>query len=142
MHGIALLQTHGTAETVHQRRCHGNDCIEYGLHVRRRACDYFQDLARRCLLFECLGELRIGRVQCRVLLLHFLERPRVLDGDHGLIGESLEQSNLFVSERFHIHVTDQDCAERNTLFHQRCCQGGPETELLLVGFRVREFGFQ
>ena len=33
--------------------------------------------------------------------LHFIEQTNVADGDHGLIGEGLQQGNLFVAERIH-----------------------------------------
>ena len=37
--------------------------------------------------------------QFRVALLELLKQPHVLDGDHGLVGEGLEQGDLLVGER-------------------------------------------
>ena len=34
--------------------------------------------------------------------LHLLEQPRVLDGDHGLVGEGRDQLDLLVGERLHL----------------------------------------
>ena len=50
-----------------------------------------EHLAGRGLVLERLGQLARAR-------LHLLEQPRVLDGDHGLVGEGLEQLDLLVGE--------------------------------------------
>ena len=44
---------------------------------------------------------RAELLRARELLrrLHLLEQPRVLDGDHGLVGEGLDQLDLLVGER-------------------------------------------
>src|SRR4029450_11575090 len=60
------------------------DRIEDGLHVGRRAADDAQNLARRRLTLQRLGELAVAR-------LHLCEQPHVLDRDDGLIAERLEQ---------------------------------------------------
>jgi hypothetical protein len=36
-----------------------------------------------------------------VARLQLLEQPHVLDGDHGLVGEGLEQRDVLVGERTH-----------------------------------------
>ena len=41
--------------------------------------------------------------------LHLLEQPRVLDGDHGLVGERLEQIDLPVGERSHGSCGQRRC---------------------------------
>src|SRR5216683_6632687 len=46
----------------------GHDCLEDRLHIRRRAADGLQDLARRCLLLAGLGGLRVGFGQRAILL--------------------------------------------------------------------------
>ena len=38
-------------------------------------------------------------VRSRVRRLHLLEQLDIADGDHGLIGEGLQQGNLFIAER-------------------------------------------
>ena len=54
--------------------CNG---VEYRMHIRRRTGDDLQDVGRRGLPLQ--------------RLLSLVEQPRVLYGDHGLIGESLEE---------------------------------------------------
>src|SRR5207245_7390880 len=63
------------------------DRIEDGLNVSLRSADDAQDLACRRLLFQRLSQIVIPRLQ-------LLEQPGVLDGDHGLVGERLEQGHL------------------------------------------------
>ena len=43
-------------------------------------------------------------------LLRLPEQPRVLDRDHGLIGEGLEERELLVAERLRRHPRDLDRA--------------------------------
>ena len=46
-------------------------------------------------------------------LLHLVEQPRVLDGDHGLVGEGLDQLDLLVGERLGPRrAPDADRADR------------------------------
>ena len=51
-------------------------------------------LARDLKLFNSVGEFARSR-------LHLLEQPRVLDGDHGLVGEGRRELDLLVSKRPH-----------------------------------------
>ena len=64
-----------------------DECLQHGLKVERRTADHLQDLARRGLLVEGLGEVAVARLQ-------LLEEPDVLDGDHRLVGERLEERDL------------------------------------------------
>ena len=59
-----------------------DDGLQHDLEIERRT-DRAADLAQG-------GEVAVAR-------LHLLEQPRVLDGDDGLIGESLEQLDLLVA---------------------------------------------
>ena len=61
--------------------------VEHGLDVGRRARDDAQDLACRRLLLQRLGQVAVARLQ-------FLEQADVLDRDHRLVGERLEQRHL------------------------------------------------
>ena len=61
-----------------------DDRIEDGLNVRRRAADDLEDVRSRGLLFKRLFRL--------------VEQAHVLDGDHGLVGEGLEQFDLMIAE--------------------------------------------
>ena len=51
-----------------------------------------KNLTRRRLLLQRLGEIAVAFLQ-------FLEQPHVLDGDHRLVGEGLEQRDLFFGKR-------------------------------------------
>jgi hypothetical protein len=91
---IAIVQEdtaeHGLAQT-----CGAFDnCPEHRLGVCQRPADDIKHLARRSLMFERLGELARTR-------LHLVEQPYVLDRDHRLVGEGLDQLDLFLSERTH-----------------------------------------
>ena len=59
-------------------RC--RDGLEHRLHVRRRTGDHLQDVGRRGLPLQ--------------RLLRLVEQPHVLDGDHGLVGEGLQQLDV------------------------------------------------
>ena len=61
--------------------------LEHRLDVGRRARDDAQDLAGRRLLLQRLGEVAVARLQ-------LLEQADVLDRDHRLVGEGLEQLDL------------------------------------------------
>ena len=62
--------------------------IQHRLNIRRRAGDDAQDFTRRGLLLQRFLEL--------------LEQPHVLDGNHRLIGEGLDEIDLPVRERLNI----------------------------------------
>ena len=89
------------------------DRFEYRLHVRRRAGDHLEDVGRRSLPLQ--------------RLLRLVEQPRVLDGDHGLVGEALEYRNLVFRERAHFLPTRNDATEHNAISHQGHRKHCPET---------------
>ena len=47
-----------------------------------------------------------------------LNKPNVLDGDHGLIGEGFEKSNLLIGKRLDFFATNVDRADSATFSHQ------------------------
>jgi len=55
-----------------------------------------------------------GLAQFCVALLDLLEQSHVLDGNHGLIGEGLQQSDLLVSERTGLDSKNYNRADRKT----------------------------
>ena len=67
------------------------DRVEHRLHVGRRAADHPQDLRCCRLLLERFGELPVARLQ-------LLEQPRVLDRDHCLVGERLQERDFLFGE--------------------------------------------
>ena len=56
-----------------------------------------EHLRGRGLLLQRLGELARAR-------LHLVEQPRVLDRDHGLVGEGLDQLDLLVGKGPHLRA--------------------------------------
>ena len=71
---------------------------------RMRAAD-LEYVGGGCLLLQRFAQL--------------VEQPRVLDGDHGLIGKGLEQSNLSLREELGLAAAECDRANRDTFSHQR-----------------------
>src|SRR5215475_5915280 len=61
------------------------DRVKYGLHISRRAGDRLENLARRH--------------QIPVACLQLVEQAHILDGNHRLVGEGLEERNLRRRER-------------------------------------------
>ena len=64
---------------------------KHRLGIRRRTADHPQDLPRRRLLLQRLGQLAVPRLE-------LLEEPHVLDRDHRLVGEGLEELDLLAGE--------------------------------------------
>jgi hypothetical protein len=83
-------------------------CFEDWLHLRRRSADDFQDFGSRGLLLERLIEL-VGA------LLLGLEQPYVLECDHCLVGELLEQSFVHVRDRPGLGPADHNDTQRVTV---------------------------
>src|SRR5262249_24321806 len=74
--------------------------------------DDTKHIAHRSLVFERLLKLAFARLLC-------LEQPRVLDGDHGLIGENLEQLDLPACEWSHLSTPDRYRADCFAGTHER-----------------------
>src|SRR5262245_28265402 len=66
-----------------------NKRLQYRLEVERRSADDLQDLACGGLLLQGLGQLAVPGLE-------LLEQTHVLDGDHRLVGERLEERRLLV----------------------------------------------
>ena len=64
-----------------------DDGVEDRLHVSGRAADDAEHLGGRRLMLQRLAQFCVALVE-------FFEQAHVLDGDHGLIGEGLEQFDL------------------------------------------------
>ena len=87
------------------------DARQHGLKVESRAYR-LTDFAER---FE------LAHRACQFVgsLIQFFEQPHVLDGDHGLVGEGLEKSDLLVGERSDFRAANVDHSDRNTFAQQR-----------------------
>ena len=83
-----------------------------GWSIGRRARDHPQDLGRRRLLLERLFRL--------------VEQPDVLDRDHRLVGEGLQELDLPVGERPHLGPPDGDRPDRFGPAQQRHVEHCPE----------------
>jgi hypothetical protein len=95
-----------------------DDGVEDRLHVRGQAADNAEHLGRCRLVLQ-------GFAQFCVTLLQFFEQSHVLDRDHRLVCEGLEERNLFVSERTRLDSSNKDRAQRCTLPEQRDGQPSP-----------------
>ena len=70
--------------------------------------DHPEDLRGGGLAIEGVGQVVVARLQLR-------EQAHVLDGDHGLVGEGLEEPDLLLGEGKDLHAANQDCPEGHTL---------------------------
>ena len=102
---LAIEPMQDTEACVAQLLGASDDRIEHRLDVGRRAADDPQDVGRRGLLLQGLGE--VG-----VLGLQLAEQSHVLDSDDGLIGERLEQRDLGVGKGSRLGAVDIDGADR------------------------------
>jgi hypothetical protein len=68
-----------------------------------------------------------------------LEQPRVLDRDHCLVGEGLEQGNLPLSEEPRLDAAQRDHSDCDTLSHQRNVKAGAEAQASCVFAGYRKF---
>jgi hypothetical protein len=78
-----------------------------------------QHLRGRRLLLQRLAQLESAS-------LHLVEQPRVLNRDHGLVGEGLDQRDLRIGERLDLQAIGQNDAEQFILFEHRDGENGPE----------------
>jgi hypothetical protein len=125
---LAVELEHGADACATQAHGTASDRVEDGLDVRGRGGDDAQDLARRGLLLERLGEVV-------VLGLELLEEPDVLDGDDRLVGEGLEQRDLASREwprpSLGTSSPDGDSTDRRPALQHRHGKEAPVT----CGFR-------
>src|SRR6266536_3380734 len=89
-----------------------DDGVEDWLHVRRRAADDAKYFGRCCLMLQ-------GFAQFCIALLDLLEQPHVLDGNHGLASESLQEPDLLVREWANFGSANHDSPAGVSLPHQR-----------------------
>src|SRR5215471_5534848 len=74
-----------------------------------------------------------------VLLLQLGEQAHVLDGDHGLVGEGLEEGDLLVGEWIHFSAPEVDDPDCRALPKQWHAQDSPMTEPTGVGTTCGKF---
>ena len=103
------IETEDRAEFARAQaeRVAGNH-LEHRLGVRGRARDDPEDLAGGGLLLEGLGEVAVPGLE-------LLEEAHVLDGDHGLIRERLQEPDLLLGKRPDLHSADENGADGGSL---------------------------
>ena len=88
------------------------DHVEHRLDVSWRTTDHAEDLGSRRLLSEAVGQLMVASLQ-------LLEQPHVLDRDHRLIGEGLDQGDLILRERMDLTTPQSSHAKQRVLAKER-----------------------
>src|SRR5262249_7122955 len=116
---IAVVQEDKAEHGLAQARGTLNDRIKHRLGICRRPGDDVKHLARRSLMFESFGQLARAR-------LYLVEQPHVLDRNYRLVGEGLDQRDLFVGEGLHLQAIGQDHAEQIIPLEHRDRENGPE----------------
>jgi hypothetical protein len=106
-----------------------DDHLEHRRRVGGRAADGTEHRRQGRPAVKRLGDLAVALLKLGVAPLQFLEKARVLDRDHGLIGEALQQGDLLVGEGAGLVTKEDECADDAPLAAQRRCHDGavPET---------------
>jgi len=89
-------------------------------------------------------ELRLvlaGFAKLAIRLLEISEEPGVLDANHGLVGERLQERNLAVGKRLDVHPPQDDCADRSPdrLSSALSIWGGTWSQRAVGGYLEDEF---
>jgi hypothetical protein len=114
------------------------DGVEDGLQIGPRGADHAEDLGHRRLPIERFREFRIARPQ-------FFEQPHVLDGDDGLVGEGLEESDLLVGEQPGLSAARSGRANGHALPHHGDAEDrakAPPPRVLAAFGKLRRLGLQ
>jgi hypothetical protein len=95
--------------------------VEDRLDIRLGAADDAQDVAGGGLRVQRRGQLAVARLELG-------EQPHVLDRDHRLVGEGLEESGLPRSEEMNLSAPDEDDANRDAFSRQGDRKHSPVAE--------------
>src|SRR6266849_298406 len=91
--------------------------LENWSDIGGRGGNYPQDVSAPGLVGQRLGQLA-------GFCLNLLEQSDVADRDHRLVGEGLQQGNLFFAERMYLGAAKRDRSNALTLAQQRYAQNG------------------
>jgi len=75
-------------------------------------------------LLQGFGNLGVSPCERLVLLLQLREQSDVLDGNNGLVGEGLDQRDVFIREPGDFPAIDGQAAEQRVALHQRDTENG------------------
>ena len=95
-----------------------DDCLESGPDFRWRRGDDREDVAARSLVGKGLGEIARSR-------LYLIKQPHILDRDHRLVSEGLDQFDLPVGERPHDATQQRERANRLAFAQERYSEDCP-----------------
>jgi hypothetical protein len=130
MDELAIVAEEGAEQPVAQPHRAPDDGVEDRLDVGLGLADDPQDLARRGLLVQGLGEGPIACLQLR-------EQAHILDGDDGLAGERHQDRHLLVRERpRRPPPLDGDGAEGNPVPHHGHRQHAAKPHRVPEGIQV------
>src|SRR5262249_62294751 len=76
-----------------------------------------------------------------VTILQFFEQPNVLDGDHSLVSESLEKSDLLLRKRTDLKSAIHNDPNGSTLAQHRRRNDGTMSKTFLKNQPFRKLGF-
>ena len=99
----------------------------------------YAELRRREPMFRAGPATSYGRVAATKQVIHIADisaDQAYTDRDHRLVGEGLEQCDLFLGKRPHLHATDQNRSDRLPLPQQR---SGERRSMTISPSRVRPF---
>jgi hypothetical protein len=96
-----------------------DESLEHGLEVEGRAADRLEHFAGRRLLLQALGEVAVAN-------LALLQQAGIVDGDHRLVGEALEELDPPVGERRRLASEYHDRPDGVAVPQHRHRQGAPE----------------
>ena len=128
----AFIEVQGAKICAANARRIGQYGLKHRIEIARRARNNAQHLRGGGLLLQRLGEVGGALAQ-------FCQKPRILDGDHCLVGEGGHQPDLLFGERFHRGAQQANDTDRHTVAQQR----DPEQRALpseAGGFMLRVFG--
>src|SRR5262245_13075416 len=102
-----------------------DDGVEDGVEVCRRTADDVEHFARSCLMIKSFDECVSSFCYLACARLLRLEKPCVLDGDHGLVGKRLDKCDLLCSEGSDFGSPDLNVTDCLTLAQKWNAKRGP-----------------
>jgi hypothetical protein len=89
-------------------------CIENGFKLAGRGADDAQYICGRRLLLKRFAQ--------------FVQQPRILNGDNGLVSKDPEKRNLLIRKRINFGTSKLECSDRHSLMQQWDTSDRPMSE--------------